>query len=55
MELAYYYLSELCNSLVIKYEHIRAEDENISIIDKHLLSGYVSLVFNFSGNASIHK
>lgn len=55
MKLDYYKSSELCRSLVIQYEHVQAEGENISVIDRHIPSGYASLVFNSSGRAAIHE
>ncbi len=55
MKLDYYPPSDLCRPLVIQYEHVLSEDENISIIDRHIPSGYASLVFNSSGRAAIHE
>lgn len=54
MKVDYYQSSDLCRSLVIQYEHVQAEGENISVIDRHIPSGYASLVFNSSGRAAIH-
>lgn len=55
MKLNYYQPSDPNCSLVIQYEHVQAEDENISVIDRHIPSGYASLVFNSSGRAAIHE
>lgn len=55
MKLDYHKPSELCRSLVIQYEHVQAESEDISVIDRHIPSGYASLVFNSSGRAVIHE
>lgn len=55
MKLDYYLPSNPSQSLVIQYEHVQAEGENISVIDRHIPSGYASLVFNSSGRAAIHE
>ncbi len=55
MKLDYYLPSDLNQLLVIQYEHVQAEGENISVIDRHIPSGYASLVFNSSGRAVIHE
>ena len=55
MKLDYYSSSDFCRPLVIQYEHVQAEGENISVIDRHIPSGYASLVFNSSGRAAIHE
>ena len=55
MKLDYYQPSKSCRSLVIQYEHVQAEGENVSSIDRHIPSGYASLVFNSSGWAAIHE
>lgn len=55
MKLDYYQPSDPSRSLVIQYEHVQAEGENISVIDRHIPSGYASLVFNSSGRAAIHE
>ena len=55
MNIKYYKPSEFCQELVIRYEHVLAEGENISVIDRHIPSGYASLVFNSSGRAIIHE
>ena len=55
MLLTYHQPSELCRSLVVHYEHVQAEGENILVIDRHIPSGYASLVFNVSGRAAIHE
>lgn len=55
MKLDYYEPSEFCRELVIQYEYVLAEGENISVIDRHIPSGYASLVFNSSGRATIHE
>ncbi len=55
MKLDYYLPSDPSRSLVIQYEHVQAEGENISVIDRHIPSGYASLVFNSSGRAAIHE
>ncbi len=55
MKLDYHQPSESCRSLVIQYEHVQAEGENIAVIDRHIPSGYASLVFNLSGWAAIHE
>lgn len=55
MKLEYSQPSDRCRSLVIQYEHVQAENENISVIDRHIPSGYASLVFNSSGRAIIHE
>lgn len=55
MKLDYYAPSARCRSLVIHYEHVHAEGENISVVDRHIPSGYASLVFNLSGRAVIHE
>lgn len=55
MKLDYYKSSDFCQSLVIQYEHVQAEGKNISVIDRHIPSGYASLVFNSSGRAVIHE
>lgn len=51
----YHNSTERCRSLVIHYEHVMAVNENISVIDRHVPSGYSSLVFNSCGYASIHE
>ena len=55
LKINYFLPSKLCSSLIIQYEHVKAEEENFSVIDRHIPSGYVSLVFNTSGYATIHK
>ncbi len=55
MKLDYYQPSDLCRSLVIQYEHVQAEGAAISVVDRHIPSGYASLVFNSSGHAAIHE
>lgn len=55
MKLDYYSSSDFCRPLVIQYEHVQAQGENISVIDRHIPSGYASLVFNSSGRAIIHE
>lgn len=55
MKLNYYHPSDACRSLVIQYEHVQAEGENITVVDRHIPSGYASLVFNSSGRAVIHE
>lgn len=55
MKLNYHQPSESSRSLVIQYEDVQAAGENISIIDRHIPSGYASLVFNSSGRAVIHE
>lgn len=55
MKLDYYLPSDPSRSLVIQYEHVQAEGENISVVDRHIPSGHVSLVFNSSGCAAIHE
>lgn len=55
MKIDYHRPSNLCHSLVIQYEHVQATGENISVIDRHIPSGYASLVFNSSGRATIHE
>lgn len=55
MKLDYYLPSNPSCSLVIQYEHVQAAGENISVIDRHIPSGYASLVFNLSGHAVIHE
>lgn len=55
MKLDYYPSSDPNRALVIQYEHVQAEGENISVVDRHIPSGYTSLVFNLSGRAAIHE
>lgn len=55
MKLDYYQPSESCRSLVMHYESIQAQGENVAVIDRHIPSGYASLVFNSSGSAKIHE
>lgn len=54
MKLDYYQPSAACCPLVMQYEQVLAEGENISVVDRHIPSGYASLVFNSSGRAAVH-
>lgn len=55
MQLNYYQPSAACRKLVIHYEEVQAKDESIAVIDRHIPSGYASLVFNSSGYAIVHE
>lgn len=55
MKLDYYSPSDFCRPLVIQYEHVQAQGEDISVVDRHIPSGYASLVFNLSGRAAIQE
>lgn len=55
MKLDYYSPSDSIRPLVVRYENVRAEGGSVSVIDRHIPSGYASLVFNTSGRAAIQE
>ena len=53
MELHYTFPSDKVNSLVVQYEHVSTSEYDTIFSDKHISSGYASLVFNTYGAATI--
>lgn len=55
MRLDFYQQSVFSRELIVQYEQIQAHGENISVVDRHIPSGYASLVFNLSGRVNIEE